>query len=237
MDESERLVEKYLNALNQGLVVFEPDGNIPPDFVIAGKIAVEVRRLNQNYELPDGTIEGLENLDISLWRKIGNLLSTLGPSINGESWIVAMDFCRPIAPWRQLKAKILQELELFMRDPHRKPKTISISNNLSLDLQRASKDIGSFFLLGCSGDDDAGGWVMCEVEKNLKLCIAEKGRKIAPYSNRYNEWWLILTDHIDFSMELEDQDEFRTKITPTLQHSFDKIILLDPLNHLRAFEI
>ncbi|MDO9271654.1 MAG: hypothetical protein Q7T94_01375 [Rugosibacter sp.] len=66
MDDSERLAEKYLLALNCGEVVFEPDGNIPPDFSVDARIGVEVRRLNQNYEKSDGSIEGLEELAIPL---------------------------------------------------------------------------------------------------------------------------------------------------------------------------
>ena len=60
LDDSESLVEQYLIGLDRGVVVFEPDGNIPPDFSLAGTIGVEVRRLNQNYEQPDGSVENLE---------------------------------------------------------------------------------------------------------------------------------------------------------------------------------
>jgi hypothetical protein len=31
MDDSERLANHYLHSLNLGDVVYEPDGNIPPD--------------------------------------------------------------------------------------------------------------------------------------------------------------------------------------------------------------
>ena len=67
MDESERIVEKYLLALELGTVVFEPDGNIPPDFSVGGRIGVEVRRLNQNYQNSNGRSQGLEELAIPLW--------------------------------------------------------------------------------------------------------------------------------------------------------------------------
>lgn len=236
MDESERLVEKYLNELGRGSVVFEPDGNIPPDFVLAGNVAVEVRRLNQNYELPNGEAEGLEQIAIPLWQKLRKLLPTLGPSTNGESWFIGMDFRRPLEPWKILESRVRQELLLFKNNPDRRSAILPISANFNLDVLRASADHGSFFLLGASSDDDSGGWVMGEVERNLKLCIAEKMTKTAPYRRRYAEWWLALSDHIDFSMELEDRAVFLAEVVPTLQHTFDKIILIDPRNHLRAFE-
>ena len=86
MDRSEQIVSEYL--LHRGFrdVVYEPDGNTTPDFLIDGRIAVEVRRLNQNEDTPNGH-RGLENITIPLQAKIGALLKTLGPS-NGESWYV-----------------------------------------------------------------------------------------------------------------------------------------------------
>lgn len=237
MDASERLANQYLLALNRGNVVFEPDGNIPPDFSVSGIIGVEVRRLNQNYSYPDGSMEGLEQLSIPIWQRLEKELPSIGPSIDGESWFVGIDFRRPIDPRKLLWPKIRKELITFMTSADRKQCTISVTDNFNLDLIRASKDCGSFFLLGASSDDDEGGWVMGEVEKNLRFCIEVKEKKIAPYRQKYTEWWLILPDYIDYSMELQDRDVFRTDVMPNLQHSFNKIIFLDPRDHSRAFEI
>jgi hypothetical protein len=49
MNSKEKIAQNYLVSLGFKDIVFEPDGNIPPDFAVEGKIAVEVRRLNQNY--------------------------------------------------------------------------------------------------------------------------------------------------------------------------------------------
>ena len=49
MDETERIVLAHLTHRGFTDVVYEPDGNIPPDFLVNGSIAIEVRRLNQNY--------------------------------------------------------------------------------------------------------------------------------------------------------------------------------------------
>ena len=56
---SVRLVERYLQALQLGPIIYEPHRNAPPDFVVDGRIAVEVRRLNQNH-VQGATYEGLE---------------------------------------------------------------------------------------------------------------------------------------------------------------------------------
>ncbi len=50
MDTSESLVRDFLLYRGYADIVYEPDGNVPPDFLIDGRIAVEVRRLNQNHE-------------------------------------------------------------------------------------------------------------------------------------------------------------------------------------------
>jgi hypothetical protein len=237
MDESERLAEQFLLGLGVGAVVFEPDGNVPPDFAVGRNIGVEVRRLNQNYVWSDGSTEGLETLAIPLWQRLKRLLLSLGPSVGGESWFVGMDFRRPIGPWRPLEAKIKKALFAFMQSSTRTRTSIQVLPNFELDLICASKDHGTFFLLGASSDDDSGGWVMGEVERNLRICITEKERKIAPYRSQYTEWWLVLIDHIDFSMDLDDREVFRAEVMPGVPHSFDKIILIDPRDYQSAFEV
>jgi hypothetical protein len=236
VDASEQLVDQYLRSLGLGEVIYEPDGNVPPDFCVGGRIAVEVRRLNQNYEFPDGSRQGLEQLSIPLWQRFKTYLPSLGPSLNGECWYVCLDFRRPLEEWKTLRPLIDSQLRTFMALPMRAQASVQITPNLSLDFLRAAKDHGSFFLLGASSDDDSGGWVMSEVERNLRLCIAEKEAKIEAYRSRYPEWWLVLPDHIDYSMDAEDRETFRTEVMPRIPHRFAKIVLIDPRDHRRAVE-
>lgn len=237
MDDSERIAEQYLIDLDLGAVVFEPDGNIPPDFSLDARIGIEVRRLNQNYQQPDGKHKGLEELAIPLIQRLKRLLVSIGPSVNDESWFVSIDSHRPIGSWKPLKTKIKQKLIAFMESSTRSQTTLQVTQNFELSFIRASKDHGTFFLLGAYSDDDSGGWVMSEVERNLRICISEKERKIKPHRNKYSEWWPILPDHIDYSMESEDRKVFNTNVMPNISHSFNKIILIDPRNYHRAFEL
>jgi hypothetical protein len=41
MNDSEKLVFEYLKSRGFDKVVYEPDGKVPPDFLIDGRIAVE----------------------------------------------------------------------------------------------------------------------------------------------------------------------------------------------------
>jgi hypothetical protein len=236
VNPSERLAQQYLEALALGPVNYEPDGNIPPDFLLGGSIAVEVRRLNQNHEEANGTYEGLEQLWFPLWQRLKKHLPSLGPALAGECWYVCIDFSRPLDGWKTLRPLLDSALRSFMLDPGRHQTVIQITPQFSVDLLRAGMDHGSFFVLGASSDNDSGGWVMGEVERNLRLCIKEKERKIAPYRKKYNSWWLLLVDHIDYSMDDEDRKIFRREVMPTIRHSFEKIIFVDPRDHRRAFD-
>jgi hypothetical protein len=237
MNPAERIAEKYLQHVGYELVEFEPDGNVTPDFLVNKRIAVEVRRLNQNHQDASGNTRGLEETAIPLVQKFERLLKSLGPSANGETWFAAIDFSRPMEPWSALRPKLEAVLHDFMLDPSRKQRTVHVSGSVELDLIRASKDHGCTFILGGYSDGDSGGWVMSEVQRNLRICIADKEKKVAPHRHKYPEWWLLLVDHIDYGMEEEDRLVFKESIMPNIQHSFDKIIFVNPLDHRYGFEV
>lgn len=65
MDSSEAAIQRLLAHMGFTDITYEPDGNIPPDFVVNGQIAVEVRRLNQNFDDGLGT-RGLEEVTAPL---------------------------------------------------------------------------------------------------------------------------------------------------------------------------
>ncbi len=237
MDESEKIARKYIRSMYGDVLLYEPDGNVPPDFLLDGRVAIEVRRLNKNFESPNGHPEGIENLSMSLWTSIKKKLLKFGPSIDGESWIVWVTFGRPISDLKTVPARIDHKLSVFKALLLRQPTKIPIDSNLQIELVRCPHDNSTFFSLGGCSDNDAGGWVLGEVAENLKLCVVEKEAKIMPYRYRYPEWWLVLVDHIDFGVDDQDHGLLREYLGSAFQHSWNKIILLDPRNHLRAFEI
>ena len=84
MNESEKSVYEYLTSQGLGAVVYEPDGKVPPDFLVSGRIAVEVRRLNQNEETADGH-RGLEETSKPLHALVCKALADVGPPVAGTA--------------------------------------------------------------------------------------------------------------------------------------------------------
>jgi len=235
MDDSEKAAKLHLEYLGFEGIVYEPDGNVPPDFLVNGRIAIEVRRLNQN-EGTESKFRGLEEGAIPLQMKIGRLLASLGPPKSGFSWFVHYTLRRPVPAWDVLRPAIRQHLIAF-RD-HRsasRSTTIKVADCIQIELIRASNAHATCFVSGGYSDDDSGGWVFEETQKNLRLCIEEKTLKIAPVRHKYPEWWLILVDRIGYGVDDCDRQLFHKHLG--IRHSWDKVILLNPLNERSAFEI
>lgn len=234
MDAAEQLADAYLRFAGHNQIVFEPDGNIPPDFLVDQRIAVEVRRLNQAHH--DGErFRGLEEVEVPLSRFVRRTLNSLGPPQDGRSWFVSYSFSRPLPPKRQLGAEIRAALSSFLSEPQAGHTRFKITEGFSLTIFPAGKPHDQMFLLGGYSDNESGGWVLGELETHLKRCIAEKAKKIAPYQARYETWWLLLADHIAYGLDELDRAQFKEGIN--ISHDFDRVVLISPLNASYAFDL
>jgi hypothetical protein len=234
MDATEKLVADHLAHRGYANVIFEPDGNIPPDFLVEGTIAIEVRRLNQNHF--NGTdAEGLEEVAIPLRDRIKKLVSSLGAPTEDESWFVFFRFKRPVEPWKSLGPKLRQALETFITAPVKQKGIIAKTQGFELDVFRASKPHATMFVIGGYNDKESGGWLLSEMETNIRHCASEKSGKIAKVRHKYGQWWLALVDHIGYSLDEFDREMLREQMS--IKHDWDKIILIDPRDHTRWFEI
>jgi hypothetical protein len=228
MDPAERLVEGYLRHCGYD-ICHEPDGKVPPDFLVHQRIAVEVRRLNQQHD--DG------RTSISLWQQVCKLVLSLGAPTRGQnqSWFVSYRFTRLELDRKALRSALRSTLKAFMTQANPQPLEREIAPGFDLQLRRTGRLHDTFFVPGGYTDLQAGGWLISEVAENLKFCIAEKTRKIASVRHKYPEWWLALPDLIHWGLDDFDQQAVREQIT--ILHPFDRVILLDPRDHTRAFEI
>jgi hypothetical protein len=229
LDQSEKVAEQFLHSLKLGKVVYEPCGNVPPDFSVGDGIAVEVRRLNQIFTVGH-RLRGLEEVSIPLRHRVKALLPSLGPAVGTKSWFVYYSFRRPLPPWKDLEASVLEFLRAF-KDGRSTDPVISIGTNFRVDLIPTTTPHPYCFLFGGYGDHDAGGWIVEELIRNLEICIAQKTRKTASFRNSYREWWLVFVDHIAYgTLSARDLVMIRESLKGT--DTWDKIFLLDPTSLL-----
>jgi hypothetical protein len=235
MDAPEKIVSEYLAHRGFRNVVFEPDGNVPPDFLADGRVAVEVRRLNQNVQTSAGP-RGLEEARIPLQAMVLRLLPALGAATGGESWYVFYSLRRPVPPLNQVASALRRALTAFRNDPERRqPSRGAVPGLRRLELIRAGSSQGDFFVSGISTDSDSGGFVLSEQVRNIRICVAEKTRKVERFRHKYPEWWLALVDRIAYGMTSSDAERLRQLVQ--LNHSWDKIILINPLDATEGHEL
>ena len=236
MDSSEKLALEYMRSRGFSDIRYEPDGNIPPDFLCDNRVAVEVRRLNQSHD-QGGERKGLEETEIPLLRNIRDLFGTLGPPTLGQSWYVFYRFGRPLPKWKLLKPLIENEFRNFIRaEVHEPISKLRVTENFELDIFKSPTLRESFFVLGGYSDEQSGGFVVSEIVENLQQYILEKSRKIAGVRSKYPEWWLVLPDYIGHGLDEFDQSIFRDQ-TSIDRGSFDKVILVNPRDSSNGFEI
>jgi hypothetical protein len=231
MDDSERVAHDYFTHLGFQNIVYEPEGKSkPPDFLLDGRVAVEVRRLNQNDapSKPGVRPRGLEEVRIPVRKKIQRLLPSFGPPAGRHSWFIHIRFSRPVPRWRDIEAALRQHLQAFRDNPAQISATIPLFNNFVIELCRASSAHPNYFIMGGCIDRDSGGWLVPELERNLRICIDEKSIKTSAIRTKYPEWWLVLIDHINYG------GKEAIHIPPS---NWDKIVLIDPLDHTQAHEL
>ena len=234
MDPTENLVAVHLAHRGYKDVVYEPDGNVPPDFLMNKSIAIEVRRLNQNYF--DGAAnKGLEEVAIPLWKKIEKLITSFGAPVVGESWFIFFRFSRPVEAWKSLEPKLKTALQTFINSSNKQKGRIAYGNGFELDVFRANSPRPTMFLMAGCSDNESGGWLLAEMETNIRHCASEKSHKIKGVRAKYGQWWLALVDHIGYALDDFDREMFRDQVS--IQHDWDKILIIDPRDPTRWFEI
>lgn len=232
MDASEAIVEKLLKHRGFQNVVYEPDGNVPPDFLADGRVAVEVRRLNQNHDSGNGK-RGLEEISIPLWQKVEKLGGSFGSS-TGESWFLFFRFSRPIKPWKVQEPKLRAALVAFLAQPARNSGRVYTDDNFELDVIRTPQPLEHVFHMGGSSDHQSGGFIVAEMLENITHCASEKLKKIANFRNNYPEWWLVLTDHI--GLGLDDHDKQQLLGHAKRPAGWDKIVVVSPSDPTKWLE-
>lgn len=236
MDDQEKVINEYLNKQGYKSIEYEPDGNVPPDFLANNSIAIEVRRLNQHYENKSGDTNGLEEVSIPLYQTVHRMLSNFDHLYVGKTYFVYLRFKRPLEKGRKAKNKIINALESFSSSPCDERTEITIGNNLALKIFPAGAPReGKFYLMAGYSDQDSGGWILSELERNILICSEEKLEKIEKYREKYQTWWLALVDHIGHGIGEDERKHLNQELLSA--HDWDKVIIVNPLKTGEAYEI
>jgi hypothetical protein len=104
-NREEQLVMDCLTHQGFSDLKYEPDGNVPPDILLNGSIAIEVRRLNQNISTEEG-FEGLEQTEYSVHGLLRSVMDKFPsqPNVNGA--FVGYHIKRPLPPLKVLKKEV-----------------------------------------------------------------------------------------------------------------------------------
>lgn len=236
MDKQKRTAKKYLETLSIGDVIFEPYGNVPPDFSVGSAIGVEVRRLNENYFGPNET-KGLEEVDVPLHQKLREILISFDSRYEGRSFWVAIDFRRPLLGGiKGTGEDIRKTLDGFLKNSMTVPCELRINTSITLQIIPKSPVPNRLFRYGASVDDDSGGSDVELYSKNISHCIQVKSQKITLHKPRYDKWWLVLVDTMMFwDMEADEVDQVRSGILN--MGSFDKLVVIDYLGDKCLFKM
>lgn len=227
-------VKKLLIHRGHVDIQYEPDRNVPPDFLVDKRIAVEVRRLNENFT-GGHEIEGLEQEVLRLWSRIGKLCDDLGPSRDGQSWYVTPSFSRPVEAWKSLWPKVQVALKNFKACGTQTELKISLAGSFVLEFMPAGSPHPTFYVMNAPDDRDSGGWLLQQIKSNIQICVAEKTKKVAEHRARYLEWWLALVDEVSYGLDNRDQRELR-EIMPAISE-WDKVIIVSSADCTRAYEL
>jgi hypothetical protein len=230
MNKDEQIAEGYLKSLDLGAVIYEPDGKVPPDFLVDGRIAVEVRRLNQHYEV-DGKLRGLEQDSIALQQSIEKLLNEFATPEPAATWFACFSFRRPVLEWKTLRTLLRDALSSFLRAPTDHLRRIAITESFDLTIIRSTEAHEKCFLFGACTDMDAGGWIVSEVIRNASAFISAKSLKVEPYLDRYPIWWLVLVDYIALGGEEDDVRKHISRLEP-----WDRVVILGPSGE-RSYQV
>lgn len=225
-NREEQLVIDCLIHQGYTEIEFEPDGNIPPDILVDNKIAIEVRRLNQNEIMEEG-FNGLEEDEFSVQGIMRKILQESSDETFDKSAFVGYYFNRPIPTKKEIKKYVSEILENHKSIIDEEREYV-LNKNFRMNIFPSATKLNQQYQYGMSSDNDSGGFVVSLIYENLKLIIPEKDEKTSKYRERYSEWWLAIVDKIGYGSSDLDSKQFHN--LPKIENSFDRLLLVSAIN-------
>ena len=151
-NKDEIRAKKYLQTLEYKEVLYEPLGNVTPDFLLDDKIAVEVRRLNRNHIDSDQMLS-IENFEIPLVKNIKKIITIFESKPFTTSAYVSITISKPLG--MESKTSVIKKIKKVLKNHTRhisKNKSYQISEYLELTFTPTDKKSTQYMYSGCNGD-------------------------------------------------------------------------------------
>jgi hypothetical protein len=222
MKPDESLAYEYLKSKGFLDILYEPDGNVPPDFMVNHKVAIEVRRLNQHFR-NGAHPEPLETLNYKLIPKLINILNAVKVKEYDFSIAVFIRYNRPL----KISTSLFKAFESFLTThigSFQNEQVYFINKNLSVRLTKLTKKWDTYYVLGGYSDFDGGGLLVSELYEGMKIAIDEKEMKLNSYFDKYEQCWLILVDYIAGTIDTIDIEQLLG--APSIETRFNRVIIV-----------
>jgi len=225
MKSEESIAEKFLKTISHEVITYEPDGNRTPDFSLGQNIGVEVRRLSKTItQYGKSTVP--EELEFKLIPKIEKLFSSIELKENENGYFAMISFERPLNPTKVFIKKLSDALS-SLNDKNTIINQKLVLENLEISFFESNESLKSRFILGMYSDRDSGGFVLSNISESLTKVIIEKERKIQPFYNQYESWWLVLIDQIGKGLNKNEASQIEN--TALKNSKFEKVFIVSPL--------
>lgn len=188
----EQRAEEWLRL--QGFTQIAFPSNDPPDFLVDGRFAVEVTRLQPPHETHDIPFE----------RAVERVLESFGhPNKYPGVIFVTCDAPQPRLPDRRtLEQELKQALNcMLLQGSIASGERFFLNCGVDVSLWPSTQTCGLQFELSDSSTGASHGGFPSDLTENIARCICEKSKTVRNQNreNLYSEWWLILIDYIEFT--------------------------------------
>ena len=231
-NKDEIRAKQYLQTLKHSTLVYEPLGNVTPDFLLDNKTAIEVRRLNRNFINSKNKLN-IENIKITVIKKLKKLIEKFDHSPYTNSAYISITLFKPIED--EKKINVIKRVKKILKrhTPHMSQnRSYKIADCLKLTFIPTDKKSNIYIYSGCNNDFF---WIVHELQKTIQSAIDEKNKKIEKNFNLYNEWWLILVDSIVHGLDSEDFTKLQNMQFD--KQKFSKVIILSPKGEFKTLEL
>ena len=209
VNSDELLAKRWLNL--QGHSVISRPKDDPPDYVVEGHFAVEVRRLNWMTEI-GGDTKGIEDSEKPLERTVKRVFEEYDKSPKGYTIHVHLDYpFEPPTPEKKVVEKeVRRALDGVVGEICSSPdsaitsqsippihKSLACGIHFRFKPMRTKEPVG-FILQNVEVSSASRGWVISDAIQNIPPCVKDKTDKVMRKNKvqDYSAWWLVLVDHI-----------------------------------------